>query len=310
MSVMKDQLERFVTYLQAEKNASPYTVRNYQYEIKQFLNYLEDRDIYTWDAVNRTLLREYLAWLQEKGYVKHSIARKLSELRSFGNFLVDEGVLAENPMRSVSAPKLPKRLPKTLTAEEVNALIDAPDARNAQGARDRAIIELLYAAGLRVSELVGLDLANIDWDSRELRVMGKGNRERIALLGESAMKSLRHYVDEGRPKMIGKKTTNALFLNRFGGRLSTRSVQLIVSKYAKQAGLEKNITPHVLRHTFATHLLNGGADLRVVQELLGHSVLTTTQIYTQVSKSQAQESYDKSHPRSEYGQENAEEGAN
>jgi len=295
---MDEHLNKFITYLIAEKNASPYTVKNYRHEIGEFLDFLKEQGIDSWDVVDRYVLRRYLAWLQAQGYVKASITRRISELRSFCRYLVREGMLDRNPIRAISSPKVPKRLPNYLDLYEVEALLAAPDAMDPQGQRDLAILEVLYASGLRVSELVGLNLRNVDLQHGELRVWGKGAKERVALLGEPACRALRRYIREGRPELIkGNRETNALFLNRLGSRLSTRSVNNILDRYAKLAGLERRVTPHVMRHTFATHLLDGGADLRTVQELLGHADLSTTQIYTHVSQARAKEVYRKAHPR-------------
>ncbi|MGA9348726.1 MAG: tyrosine recombinase XerC [Anaerolineae bacterium] len=293
-----EHLNKFITYLIAEKNASPYTIKNYRHEIGQFLGFMKEQGIDSWDGVDRYLLRRYLAWLQAQGYVKASITRKISELRSFCRYLVREGILDKNPIRAISSPKVPKRLPDYLDLHEVEALLAAPDAMVPQGQRDRAIMEVLYASGLRVSELVSLNLRNVDLQHGELRVWGKGAKERVALLGEPACRALRRYIREGRPQLIKSgRETNALFLNRLGSRLSTRSVNNILDRYARLAGLERRVTPHVMRHTFATHLLDGGADLRTVQELLGHADLSTTQIYTHVSQARAKEVYQKAHPR-------------
>jgi tyrosine recombinase XerC len=295
---MEEHLNKFITYLIAEKNASPYTIKNYRNEIGQFLEFLKEQGIDSWDGVDRYILRRYLAWLQAEGYVKASITRRISELRSFCRYLVREGILDTNPIRAVSSPKVPKRLPDYLDPHEIENLLTAPDATVPQGQRDRAILEVLYASGLRVSELVSLNLSNVNLRSGEIRVWGKGAKERLTLLGGPACKALRRYIQDGRPKLTKEnRPTNALFLNRLGSRLSTRSVSNILDKYAKLAGLERRVTPHVMRHTFATHLLDGGADLRTVQELLGHADLSTTQIYTHVSQARAKEVYRKAHPR-------------
>ena len=295
---MDEHLNKFITYLIAEKNVSPYTVRNYQREIGQFLAFLREQGIDSWDEVDRHVLRRYLAWLQVQGYVKASITRRVSELRSFCRYLVREGILEANPFRAISSPRVPKRLPNYLELEEIEALLAAPDLTSPQGQRDRAILEVLYASGLRVSELVSLNLKNVNLYRGEIRVWGKGAKERVALLGEPACRALKRYIEHGRPKLLrANKPTNALFLNRWGGRLSTRSVSNILDKYAKLAGLRRRVTPHIIRHTFATHLLDGGADLRTVQELLGHADLTSTQIYTHVSQARAREVYRKAHPR-------------
>lgn len=292
---MQKDLRRFLNYLTAERNASPYTISNYRREIAQFLMFLEGEGITNWADVSRVILRRYLGWLNSQGYAKASIARRLSELRSFGRFLMRENIVAQNPFRAVSSPKLPKRLPRAISQPDAKTLVTAPDLTTPQGLRDRAMLEVLYGGGVRVSELVGLNLASLDTRRRELLVWGKGAKERIVLLGEPAVNALVDYIEHGRPKLI-KRTTNALFLNRLGGRLTTRSVMTTTKKYSQLAGIEKKVSPHTLRHTFATHLLDGGADLRSVQELLGHARLSTTQIYTHISQNRAREVYLRSHP--------------
>lgn len=299
---LRAQLERFLTFLAAEKNASLHTLSNYRREIKECLAFLEQQGVQDWPGVDRFVLRRYLAWLNSRSYVKASIARRLSELRSFGRFLVRENVVETNPFRAVSSPKVPKRLPAPLSVPDTVALLNAPDPSTSLGLRDRAILDVLYSGGLRVSELAGLNLSNIDRRRNELLVWGKGAKERIALLGRPAIASLSRYVEAGRPHLLppeGRgqgRAVEALFLNRLGGRLTTRSVMSILHKYSRAAGIERRVTPHTLRHTFATHLLDGGADLRSVQELLGHALLATTQIYTHVSQSRARAVYLRSHP--------------
>ncbi|MEP7198345.1 MAG: site-specific tyrosine recombinase/integron integrase, partial [Chloroflexota bacterium] len=280
---MEHQLSSYMNHLSAEKNASQYTLRNYRREITEFIEFLQKRQITTWDKVDKQVVRDYLSWLNEEEYAKASVARRLSELRSFCRYLIREKVLTTNPFDAVSAPKLPHRLPRFLSTEEVKNLLAAPDPSDPQGLRDRAIIELLYAAGMRVSELAGLNLADVDNARAQIKVLGKGDKERLVLIGKPALRAVMTYIREGRPKLIGKKISNAVFLNRFGTRLTVRSVQMILEKYAMKAGIAGVVTPHVLRHTFATHLLDGGADLRSVQELLGHESLSTTQMYTHVT---------------------------
>lgn len=292
---MQKELRRFLDYLVAERNASPYTISNYRREIAQFLMFLEGEGITQWSDVTRVVLRRYLGWLNSQGYAKASIARRLSELRSFGRFLMREGIVPQNPFRAISSPKLPKRLPSAISQPDAKTLVTAPSLATPQGLRDRAMLEVLYGGGVRVSELVGLNLASLDTRRRELLVWGKGAKERIVLLGQPAVNALVDYIDHGRPKLL-KRTTNALFLNRLGGRLTTRSVMTTTKKYTHLAGIEKKVSPHTLRHTFATHLLDGGADLRSVQELLGHARLSTTQIYTHISQNRAREVYLRSHP--------------
>ncbi len=299
---MQQLFNRYINYLEAERNASPYTVRNYTSDllgsknIKGFFAFLTEKGIKSLEKADRTVMRDYLSYLVEQGLVKPSIARKLSAIRSFYRYLVREEILPVNPMQETSSPKLDRRLPSFLTTVEITRLLETPNLATPQGQRDRAFMELLYASGLRVSELVKLDLKQVDLASYEIRVLGKGSKERMVLMGEPAARALTAYLNQGRLQLLGKKRTSALFLNRYGERLTARSVQEILEKYANTLGLDKRIHPHMLRHTFATHLLDGGADLRVVQELLGHASLSSTQIYTHVSKSQAKKVYLSAHP--------------
>ncbi len=293
---MQKVFDRYINYLEAERNASPYTVRNYRNDLSDFFHFLKQKEIGLLDEVDRHVLRDYLSHLVGRGIVKASIARKLSAIRSFYRYLVREKIVATNPIEKVSSPKLDKRLPSFLTLEEMERLLNAPDLSTPQGQRDRALLELLYASGLRVSELVSLDLGQINLETNEIRVWGKGSKERMVLMGEPAAEALRNYLSQGRPKLLGEKKSKALFLNRYGQRLPERRVQRILEQYAKKAGIGKRVHPHMLRHTFATHLLDGGADLRVVQELLGHARLSSTQIYTHVTKGQARKVYLAAHP--------------
>ncbi|MFC1933142.1 tyrosine recombinase XerC [Chloroflexota bacterium] len=302
---MQQVFNRYINYLEVERNASPYTVRNYTTDLlgnylrgseKGFFQFLRLKKISSLGEVDKHTLRDYMSWLMEQGVVKASIARKLSAIRSFFRYMVREEILPANPLENASSPKLDKRLPSFLTTDEITRLLEAPDLATPQGQRDRALLELLYASGLRVSELANLNLGQIDLDTREIRVRGKGSKERMVLMGEPAASALINYLEDGRTQLLGNKKTNALLLNRYGGRLTKRSVQMELQEIADRAGIEKRIHPHMLRHTFATHLLDGGADLRVVQELLGHASLSSTQIYTHVSKSQAKKVYLAAHP--------------
>jgi integrase/recombinase XerC len=296
-SAMEDDLERFLTYMRSGRNASPYTIKNYRTDIGQFVAYCSEHGVSRAEDIDRPLLRSYLVQLDDQGYVRASVARRIAELRSFGRFLVQDGVLSRNPFRLIGAPRVPKVLPKYLTVREVQALLAAPDTSTPAGLRDRALLEVLYAAGLRVSELANLDLRDVDLARGQVRALGKGSKERIGLLGRPAVRSLRAYLESGRPALLGKQPTDALWLNQRGGRLTVRGISGIVSKAGIKAGIATRVSPHVLRHSFATHLLDGGADLRVVQELLGHANLSTTQIYTHVSQARAREVYVRAHPR-------------
>ncbi len=292
---MQEVFNKYINYLVAERNVSPYTVRNYTTDLLDFFSFLRAKRVYSLEEVDRHVLRNYLSHLLKQGFVKASIARKLSAIRSFYRYLMREKMVSANPVADTS-PKLDKRLPSFLTLEEVEKLLNTPDPSKPQGQRDRALLELLYASGLRVSELVSLNLGQIDLDTGEIRVWGKGSKERITLMGKPAINALNTYLNQGRPQLLSKKGSPALFLNRYGGKLTERSAQKMLEKYAKISGIGKRIHPHILRHTFATHMLDGGADLRVVQELLGHASLSSTQIYTHVTKSQARKVYLSAHP--------------
>ncbi len=302
---MQEVFDKYINYLEAEKNASKYTVRNYTSDLignykrgpeKGFFQFLKLRNIGSLQEVDRHVIRDYMSWLMEKDIVKASIARKLSAIRSFFRYLVREELLEKNPLENSSSPKMDRRLPSFLTVEEIERLLAAPDLSRPQGLRDRALIELLYASGLRVSELVSLNKGQVDLKTREIRVVGKGSKERLVLIGKPAASAISIYLSRGRPELSGKKGSSALFLNRSGGRIPERRVQKILDEYAARAGIRKRVHPHILRHSFATHLLDRGADLRVVQELLGHASLSSTQIYTHVTKSQARKVYLSSHP--------------
>ncbi len=298
---MKNLFERYLNYLEAERNVSPYTVRNYKadllgsHELKGFFPFLSERKLTSLEQVDRQIIRDYLGYLMECGIVRASVARKLSAIRSFFRYLLREGALAENPLEDISQPKLEKRLPSFLSVEEAKRLVEVASTKR-EYRRDRAILELIYASGIRVSELAGLTLDRIDLESREVRVLGKGSKERVVLMGTPAAEAIAIYLSQERPLLAGTKRSNALFLNRYGKRLSERGVQRILGKYAKIAGITKWVHPHLLRHTFATHMLDGGADLRIVQELLGHASLSSTQIYTHVTQKRARDVYLAAHP--------------
>ena len=306
---MDDLLDKFILHLEGERNLSPYTVRNYRTDLFPYLNFLEDNGIYNLAQVDRHVLRKYVSWLMTerriqvtKGLAKHghdmrSVSRKISVLRTFYRFLVREGVLETNPVARISLPKLDKKFPKFLSPQEAASLVEAPQDPTPQGLRDRAILELLYATGLRVSEVVSLDIDHFTDGAREIRVLGKGSKERDVVAGKQALQSVARYLSHGRPRLSTNPRNRALFLNIQGGRLSSRSVQSLVRKYSVEQGLHDPAHPHTLRHSFATHLLDGGADLRVVQELLGHESLGTTQIYTHMTTAETRKTYEKAHPR-------------
>jgi tyrosine recombinase XerC len=292
---MENEVDRFIDHLKIVKRASPHTVRNYSSDVTQFLEFAREAEVEKWDY---PLLRRYLAHLQRQGCARSSVARKVAALRAFFRFLVRRGIIESDPTAGVVAPRREKKLPRFLREDQIEALLQAPDPSNPIGLRDRAILETLYATGLRVSELVALNTADID-GSDEIRTTGKGSKERIVLLGRAAREALAEYLSSGRGILAAKSrnVSEALFLNYRGARLTARSVGRIVNRYIQAISDSLKISPHALRHTFATHLLAGGADLRTVQELLGHSSAATTQIYTHVTRERLKEVYDRAHPR-------------
>jgi site-specific recombinase XerD len=280
-------LESYLEERGKARNLSSYTLRNYRSDLDHFLYALAGWAVDLLQA-QRTDLRRYLAVLLGDGIANASVRRKVSTIRSFYKWLRQEGRLENDPFFGVSGPKAARRLPDILTSEDIDKMSAAADGREPADLRDRALIELLYAAGLRVSEVSSLDVSELDVRDRSVLVHGKGKKERIGVFGGPAARALNRYLHDGRPELVSGKET-ALFLNRFGGRLTPRSVQTLVRKYATKAGLPLAVHPHLLRHSFATHLLDGGADLRVVQELLGHESPNTTQIYTHVSEAKKRE---------------------
>jgi site-specific recombinase XerD len=275
-------LDGYLQALRAEKNLSPYTLRNYATDIRAFLDFVEEEGGEPL-KVDRHVLRRHLARLMEAGVASGSLTRKVSTIRGFYRYLELAGHLEASPLQGVRGPRRPRRLPSFLSNEDVSALVAAPQTDTPLGLRDRALMEFLYAAGVRVSELVGLNTADANLSDGLLRVRGKGRKERVVLIGRLARRALTAYLREGRPR-LATGAEAALFLNHKGGRLSARGVEGLVRKYALAAGLDQRIFPHLLRHTFATHMLEGGADLRVLQELLGHASINSTQIYTHVTE--------------------------
>ena len=281
-------LEAYVRYLVAEKNLSELTLRNYRSELLHFSRWLETNEEVGPLAADRYMARRYLAELKGSGMATGSLTRKVSTIRSFYRWLVREGKVESSPLTGLVAPKRERRLPVILSREDLAALIESADASTPQGIRNRAILELMYASGVRISEAAGLNVKVLDLREQTLVVRGKGNKERMVLVGGPATRAMKRYLVNGRPKLaVGSE--EALFLNRDGARLSMRSIQKIVREHALKAGIAARVWPHLLRHSFATHLLDGGADLRVVQELLGHASAQTTQIYTHVTEERQRE---------------------
>ena len=294
-------IEKFKLYISVEKNLSLHTQRNYLSDLYQFKGFLEREYPKTGiETIDNMIIRSYLGSLYKKNR-KSSIARKLASLRTFFKFLLRAGILKENPASIVSTPRLEKHVPSFLTIDEIFALLNMPDVAKPAGLRDKAILEILYSSGLRVSELVEMNEDDLDLNLGIIKVMGKGKKERIVPIGSKAIEALNNYLNNR--KRLSKyplpsSLNPPLLLNQRGGRLTTRSVARIINRYIEQCGLLKNISPHSLRHTFATHMLDAGADLRAIQELLGHVSLSTTQKYTHVSISKLMEVYDNAHPKS------------
>ena len=290
---MQELIKKFREHLALEKGFSPHTVRNYMSDLAQFAGFLEENSLgIDPDPVS---IRRYIAILSRKNE-KSSIGRKLASLRRFYRYLVREGILTGNPLEGVATPKTKKEIPKVFSVDSIFSLLDVSTGKKPLSLRDKAILELLYSSGLRVSELTGLDTINIDLSSGMVRVLGKGNKERMVPVGSKAIEALRAYLDV-REAFGKERDETALFLNFRGKRLTVRSVDRIVKKYIRKAAIPGTGSPHTLRHSFATHLLDGGADLRGIQELLGHSSLSTTQKYTHITTGRLMEVYDKAHPR-------------
>ncbi|AWM37214.1 Tyrosine recombinase XerC [Gemmata obscuriglobus] len=298
---LEQGLADFLTHLGLEKNSSDKTVKSYREDLTQALGFVRDRTkkghVAVGDWTTRTV-RSFVSWLHEQGYAKSTIARRLAAVRSFSKYLCRAGVLDVNPALALRGPKQDKKLPHFLTLADVQKLLTAPPATDWAGRRDRAVLETLYASGIRVSELVGLDLLAVDLNDGVITVRGKGKKERLALLGPDAVKAITLWYED-RSALLARtgQETEAVFLNNKGGRLTTRSVGRLLSHHLKVAGLDPRTSPHTLRHSFATHMLDAGADIRGVQELLGHKSLATTQVYTHVTTQRLQQSYQKAHPR-------------
>ncbi|MFQ5721633.1 MAG: tyrosine recombinase XerC [Candidatus Aminicenantales bacterium] len=295
---MEKKLHKFLDFLRYERNASPYTIASYRRDLNQLKNYLKQKRISLRDLDNITL-RGFLSSLFQRGNKKSTVARKLASTRSFLQYCLQKGWLEDNPAQVVATPKQGKNVPSFLSEEEMAHFLDLPKKpKNVLDYRDRALLELLYATGIRVGELVGMNVEDINFSQRLIRVRGKGKKERLLPFGRKAASSLRDYLNWRILINQGRIEEEALFLNFRGRRLSSRSVERIVDKYIKRAALRRKISPHSLRHSFASHLLSRGADLRVIQELLGHESLATTQKYTHIDLKQLLQVYRKSHPRS------------
>lgn len=291
-------LERFIFYLEVERGYSKNTSAAYVRDITEFFNFAEKEDGLEFSSET---LRQYLAYLYELEREKTTVARKLAALRSFFRFLQKRDLYAENPIEDIKTPKKGYYLPTFLYPKEVEELLLAPDTTTILGKRDRAILEIFYSSGLRLSELVGLNLNDIDWDVGYLHIRGKGNKERLTPVGYYALLALEDYLENARPLLLQQNQSEAVFISNRGQRINRRTVEYMVDKYVKKVGLNSGISPHSLRHTFATHMLENGADIRSVQELLGHENVSTTQIYTHLSRKKLREVYFTTHPRAKGG---------
>jgi integrase/recombinase XerD len=301
---LTSSVDRFLDHLSVERGLSNNTLEAYRRDLSRYAAYLRDRGVADPVRAGEREIAAFVAHLSGsqyapgKAYRPSSVARSLAAVRSFHRFLVREGETTADPAEGVARPKVPRNLPRPLSVDEVGALVAAPaDDGNPASLRDRAMLETLYGAGLRISELVGLDVDDVDLDEGSVRPLGKGSRQRVVPLGRYAVKALSAYLVRGRPALARSRSRSALFLNQRGGRLSRQGCTNIVKAMARRAGIRKRVTPHMLRHSFATHLLEGGADVRVVQELLGHASVATTQIYTLVTGDRLREVYFESHPR-------------
>jgi len=291
---MQKHIFDFLTYLRNERNVSPHTLRNYHSDLEQLSTFLGDKEL---SAVDHQTLRRFIAHLMQGEVKKSSIARKLSAIRTFFRYLNREGILTSNPARLVATPRREQRLPAVLTADDAIRLMESPRAKKPEDhdtmLRDRAVLETLYSTGIRASELIGMNREDIDRHDSLIRIRGKGRRERIVPVGAKALDAIDAYLG----RLIGSSAIAAVFLGPSGKRLTARTVQRILENHRKQLGLQQKASPHTLRHSFATHLLESGADLRAIQELLGHASLSTTQRYTHVNLDSLMEVYDKAHPR-------------
>jgi integrase/recombinase XerD len=296
---MEEQVKNFMDYLIIEKGLAKNTILSYERDLKSYLHYLKTGEsILSLNVVKRVHIVHFLSFLKEQGKSAKTIARHVASVRAFHQFLLRDKATDQDPSVLIETPRFERSIPKVLSLQEVETLLDAPKHNDHYGIRDKAMLELLYATGIRVSELIGLDIDNVHLAMGFVRCHGKGNKERIIPIGRTAADSLKHFLDVGRPQFVSQKhQDNALFLNHQGKRLSRQGFWKILKKLAREAGIAKELTPHTLRHSFATHLLENGADLRAVQEMLGHADISTTQIYTHVTKTKLKDVYSKFHPR-------------
>lgn len=297
---MKNQMEDYLHFLKIERGLSDNTIQSYQRDLNQYFAFLEEKKVTSWDVIDRYLVLDFLEELRNKGKSSATIIRMVSTLRKFHQFLRQERMTDNDPMQHIDTPKKTQKLPKTLSIKEVEKIIESPDTTDYLGIRDRAILEVMYATGLRVTELISLKLDDLHLSLGLLQTLGKGDKERIIPLGDEAIKWIEIYLEKSRPELLAKnkkEKPSILFLNYKGEGFSRQGIWKNLKVYVTQAGIEKEVTPHTLRHSFATHLLENGADLRVVQELLGHADISTTQIYTHISKKRMADVYKNYFPR-------------
>ena len=313
---MRELIDTFLNYLSVERGLARNTIVSYREDLDSYMDFLRSHSIDALSKTTRNDITNFMFFQKDKGIAANSIARRLAAIKAFYRFLVRERILKADPTSLIDSPKLWKKIPQTLSLNEVDALLTRPNIRDAQGIRDRAILETLYATGMRVSEAVNLKIDNVNLDIGFLRCIGKGNKERVIPMGTKAINSLKRYLEISRPHLlnplrntkalkerskisdrVNKKESEFLFLNRFGKRISRQSLWKIIKKYAREARIKKPVRPHILRHSFATHLLERGADLRSVQEMLGHSNISTTQIYTHINKERLKTIHRMFHPR-------------
>ena len=290
-------MNQYLNYLLIEKGAAGNTLEAYGRDLKRYVSFLEQKGLTDVRSVIAKTVIEFLVQIKSEGLSANSMNRSLAALRGFYRFLLQEKALDESPLANIELAKVWMRLPETVSKDEMNLILSQPGDQTPANLRDSAMLELLYATGLRVSELSHLTMNSINWQVGFLVVMGKGSKERVVPIGKTAYDCVRRYVDEARPKLVKSKTTEVLFLNRFGGAFTRQGLWKIIVHHAQKAGLQKNVHPHTFRHSFASHLLEGGADLRAVQVMLGHSDISTTQIYTHVTKDRLKEIHRKFHPR-------------
>jgi integrase/recombinase XerD len=298
---MDNLIKQFLHYIKVERGYATNTLSAYRRDLTQFWDYTQEQNLLQWESLSADILSGYLVWLQNYNYQPATVSRKVATVRSFLNFLFSEGIIPHELLNWIHQPKTGKRLPKSLSKTQVNRLIQSTTMdETALALRDHAILELLYASGIRATELITLKLDDLDFGIGSIRCMGKGSKERVIPIYPDAQKILIKYINEGRPFLLRDPTEKALFVNNLGNPLTRQGIWFLVQHYADIAELPSWVTPHTLRHSFATHLLEGGAELREVQQLLGHANITTTQIYTDVSSRRKRKVYDKAHPRANF----------